>query len=135
MSLVSKRRTRDKDCMELHHLLQQLRVEFFISLSPHSDNFYTALLMLTFSFAFLAVGVVRLVEWQGVGFSKIKRFSFCILQVIGSVCTSLGFAIFAIDPHGLHKTLLTALIGVGFLTLFPIQIYLALVRRVKSGNQ
>jgi hypothetical protein len=118
--------------MSLHGLFREIELASFRAFHSGTMTLIETIALLVVSLLFLAVGISRWVEFQDYGFSRIRKVVLIIMHLVGCVALAMAFAIQAVD---LDRRFSAA--GMGFLAsalvlLFPIHIYLGLLRRVKS---
>jgi hypothetical protein len=97
-------------------------------------DFWTTLAVLIFSLVFFGVGITRVVEFKGIGLSSTKRSIFTIAHIIGCLLFSLALMLLAIDVTKLRLDIMGVLVGVSLALLFPVHIYLGLLRRIHLRN-
>ncbi len=110
--------------------MRQFRHLFSVFSHAHGQPFWTSLVLLLFALIFLAVGILRVVEFQGLGFTR-KRLRFlAIFHVLGCLLFSATIADLALDMYQLFPLIKGALFSASILILFPLHIYVALRRRI-----
>ena len=94
---------------------------------------YGSLAMLLISILFIVVGASRWVEFLDFNFSTLRRSVLIFIHLVGCVVLGLAFAIQAIDLDKKFSNIGMGLLASAFVLLFPIHIYIGLLRRVRSG--
>ncbi len=84
--------------------------------------------ILVFGVIFLAVGIHRIVEFSGLGFTRLEKSVLITFHVIGCVVAAAGFALLAFD---IKKTLMQSFFISAFVVLVPIHILVGIKRRIK----
>ncbi len=88
--------------------------------------------LLAFAIIFFIVGASRIVEFEGLEFSKtLKRF-FISVHLLGTLCFSLSIAFLGVSETDLYKPYSTGVFIVAIFILFPLHIFLAIKRRIRS---
>ncbi len=91
--------------------------------------------LLIFSLAILSVGISRIVEFHGLGLSPLRIRILSVMHVFGCIALALGMALVGIDTDKLHLVGLSFLMGFALIILFPIHIYIGLLRRIKLKDR
>lgn len=91
--------------------------------------------LVSFAAAFFVVGVFRIVEFKAAGLSGLQRKILIPFHVLGCACFSAAIVLMAIDPTQHYKKWMTALFFSAVFTLFPVQIYLGIKRRIQISKQ
>ena len=89
---------------------------------------------IAFSLVFLVVGILRTVEFSGIGLPIAKRRVLVSLHVIGCLLFSSALAQVALDVHEKHRTLAFCLFVAALVLLAPGQITIAIHRRRATGK-
>jgi hypothetical protein len=90
------------------------------------------LALLAFAGIFLVVGFLRVVEIRVFHFSPWKERSLIAVHLLGVLFFSLALALLAANPQGAEREWMTRAFVSGFFLLFPLHIYLGLLRRVRT---
>ena len=137
MSFIHYRRKVCKDCCVCKKSFSSLksstmlRMEMFMNFTNWD---WTTYAILGFTAIFLVVGIARVVEIHVFRFSKLKLYTFILLHVLGVLLFAAALGLMAIDTKNIYRTIMSFLFFSGVLILFPMHIYLGLLRRVLGGN-
>jgi hypothetical protein len=86
--------------------------------------------LLTFATIFFIVGILRLVEFEGLGLSKITKRCIIALHILGSLSFSVTLSLVGLEAHQNHKVMILGFFIISILILFPIQIYIGIKRKI-----
>lgn len=116
--------------------LHRLRIEIIFMvrrlLHAHGLAFGLATAVLIFSVIFLIVGILRVVEFHGHGFSPRKLKMMMSAHVVGVILFSAAMALFGLDIYAVHLQITGAILFSSLAFLLPVHIYLGLLRRVRT---
>jgi hypothetical protein len=117
--------------MTIHRVFRELR--FMVLRLPHlkAVDLGLAIFALLFAATFLVVGIMRVVEFSGLGFRPMRRKILIALHIAGCIALSSAMALFGLDVARVHSVEIRYLMGSAFIFLMPIQIYVNLMRRIK----
>jgi hypothetical protein len=90
--------------------------------------------LLAFAFVFPIVGGFRIVEFKAAGISLRQRQFLIPLHMLGCLCFSGAMVLLAIDIAQEQKLVTQILFSAGILILFPMQIYVAIKRRIRFSK-
>jgi hypothetical protein len=91
--------------------------------------------ILAFAVIFPIVGAFRIVEFKSAGVSAKQQRFLIPIHIVGCLCFAAAMALMALDTSQQQKWLTQILFSIGVLTLFPIQIYVAIKRRLRLKGQ
>jgi hypothetical protein len=90
-----------------------------------------------FGVAFFLVGLARVTEFNGLGIPQLRKSMLIFLHLLGCVTFSLVFMLFGMDVNKTYPALNSLLAGLfvaSIVLLFPVHIYVGLLRRIKYKN-
>jgi hypothetical protein len=118
--------------MYFHALLHSLRIVAIEAFRSDIQTQVTAALGLTMALALFVVGVYRWREFLDYGFSTVRRRGLIILHIAGCFVFCIALALLSIDVNKKIAGLTMGLLFSGLIFLFPIQIYLGILRRLRG---
>jgi hypothetical protein len=101
---------------------------------PSGQIEWLTIVLLLFAVAFLVIGVVRAVEFKGLGFSRAKLTLLISVHVVGCLLFSAAICLAALDPLAAHRIMMNILFFTGLACLFPGQIHIAFLRRQRPDR-
>ena len=110
--------------------MRQFLQLFSIFSHSHGQQFWTSLLLFLFALIFLLVGIQRVVEFQGLGFTRKRLRLLAAFHIVGCFLFSATIVDLALDMYQLFPIIKGALFGASIIILFPLHIYVALRRRI-----
>lgn len=117
--------------MDLNHILHVIKMMSYRVMHADAKTMYGSYAMLAVSLMFLIVGCMRWVEFLDFGFSKTRRTILIIMHLVGCVVLAMAFSLEAMDIDKRFNNVGMGLLASALVLLFPIHIYLGLLRRLR----
>ena len=92
----------------------------------------STLALVVIALVFLVVGMARWVEFLDFGFSKMRRSILIVIHLVGCLVLAMAFAVQAVDLDKQFSNIGMGLLASALVLLFPIHIYLGLLRRIRT---
>jgi len=118
--------------MDLHRVIHDIHLMSYRVLHSDAKTMYGSLAMLLVALMFLIVGSLRWVEILDFNFSKLRRTVLIIMHLLGCIVLALAFALEAVDIDKSYSAVGMGLLASALVLLFPIHIYLGLLRRLRT---
>lgn len=114
----------------MHRFLRDLHLMVIRLRHAQGEQFWLPIVVIAFALVFLVVGFLRIVEFGGLGIGQRKRRILVFTHIVGCVMAALALILLGLDTTRSHMDILGPLLGVALLLLFPVHIYLGLLRRI-----
>ena len=96
---------------------------------------WTQVGLLTFAIIFFVIGTSRLVEFQGLKFTKLTKYILMATHVAGTLAFSICLVSLGMQIDESAKDLSAVLFAFSVFSLFPIHIYLAIKRKISIDER
>jgi hypothetical protein len=93
---------------------------------------WATVVLLLFAVAFVVIGVMRTVEFRGLGIPGGRLALFVSAHLLGCLVFSAAICLAAVDVTAAHRVWMNILFFSGLALLFPGQIYIAFLRRQRQ---
>jgi len=118
--------------MSWHNFSIQIQIMFHRVLHSDDVTMYSSFGLILLALIFMIAGATRYVEFLDFGFSKLRRSLLIFAHIAGCMALGLAFSLQGLDLDKKFSELGMGLLASALVLLFPIHIYIGLLRRIRN---